>query len=937
MMEKNKLIVTSFNCKNVKTSIHDIMQMCETSDVLLLQETWLMDFDLAFLSTIHPDFSATGISSMDSSAGVLAGRPHGGMAIMWRRSLADKCKIVSYDDTRLLGIEFSAKSYHILFINVYLPHNCASNSDDYLFYLAKIQNIIQNAATPYVFAIGDFNGDLSASAQHVQGRELQRFCETEGYLLSDISLLSSDSFTFYSSAHASVSWLDHILTNKNGHAKITNINIDYSKLSSDHFPMHLKLDIETDQLPDDNAKVPTYKRINWGKLKEDEIKMYHNATTKLLNHIDIDHGLMLCTDTTCTDPAHTCAINRMYSDIINTLTEASELLQPKHREYRQVPGWDVYLKEAHNAAREHFLQWVAHNKPKYGTISDAMRTSRAYFKMILRQCLQSDSKAKCDALAIQYLSKDIKQFWSTVQSMRDKKPPISNTIDGVTGQNNIAAFWQKNFKELLNSNDNSHQIEHIMNEINSTSLSFSHFSTKDTLQCILKLKCGISSGIDGISSEHFRFADRKIVCLLTMFLNACVVHSFFPADMMKTVLIPLVKDTNENISSSDNYRPIAIATVSSKLYENLLLTRIGNFLSTTDNQFGFKAKHSTDMAVYSLKYVTEYYVSQSSPVYTCYIDASKAFDRVDYWMLFKKLLKRGIPPVLVRSLVFWNTNQEFMVKWGNCISTSFTVLNGLRQGGILSSHMYNVYIDDLSKQLADSNVGCYINDVCTNHFIYADDTVIVAPSPLALQELLDICESYARQHSIVFNVKKTKLMCIKPKAYSDLIVPTFRLDNKEIKCIKKHKYLGCIIREDMSDDDDIRRQMRSVYAKGNGVINKFKLCSPIVKTQLFRAYCSHFYCSTTWANYRNPIMNKLSVAYKTVFRNFFNVSTGTCSTTQKMLLYNCDPMPVILRKLLFSFRKRLLCSRNNVLQAILQSSFYHDCSMTKEWSKLLFV
>ena len=179
-------------------------------------------------------------------------------------------------------------------------------------------------------------------------------------------------------------------------------------------------------------------------------------------------------------------------------------------------------------------------------------------------------------------------------------------------------------------------------------------------------------------------------------------------------------------------------------------------------------------------------------------------------------------------------------------------------------------------------------------------------------------------------------MCIKPKSFSDLVVPSIRLHHNEIKCINSHKYLGCILREDMRDDDDIRRQLRSIYAKGNSVINKFKACSPVVKTELFRAYCTHFYCSTIWSNYRKTSMTKLSVAYKTVFRKFFNIPTGICSTTQNMLRYNCDPMPVILRKLVFSFRKRLHGNHNNVLNAIIQSSFYHDSGMTKQWSKLLF-
>ena len=86
----------------------------------------------------------------------------------------------------------------------------------------------------------------------------------------------------------------------------------------------------------------------------------------------------------------------------------------------------------------------------------------------------------------------------------------------------------------------------------------------------------------------------------------------------------------------DNYRPVAVTSVVSKIIELILLDRLHEILVTVCNHFGFKNKHGTDMCVFSLKQVIEYYNSRSSPVYVCYIDASKAFDRINHWCLFKK-------------------------------------------------------------------------------------------------------------------------------------------------------------------------------------------------------------------------------------------------------------------------------------------------------------
>ena len=59
-------------------------------------------------------------------------------------------------------------------------------------------------------------------------------------------------------------------------------------------------------------------------------------------------------------------------------------------------------------------------------------------------------------------------------------------------------------------------------------------------------------------------------------------------------------------------------------------------LYTSDNQFGFKKRHSTDLCIFTVKSVIKYSNFYNSPVYNCFLDASKAYDRVNHWTLFKK-------------------------------------------------------------------------------------------------------------------------------------------------------------------------------------------------------------------------------------------------------------------------------------------------------------
>ena len=74
-------------------------------------------------------------------------------------------------------------------------------------------------------------------------------------------------------------------------------------------------------------------------------------------------------------------------------------------------------------------------------------------------------------------------------------------------------------------------------------------------------------------------------------------------------------------------------------------------LVTSDNPFGFRREHGTDLCIYTVKSVIKYYNLLNSPVHTCFLDASKAYDWVYHWTLFKKLLDRSVHILVAYVLV----------------------------------------------------------------------------------------------------------------------------------------------------------------------------------------------------------------------------------------------------------------------------------------------
>ena len=194
---------------------------------------------------------------------------------------------------------------------------------------------------------------------------------------------------------------------------------------------------------------------------------------------------------------------------------------------------------------------------------------------------------------------------------------------------------------------------------------------------------------DGLSAEHFVCAHTKISVYLSLLFTAMLTHGHMPSALMKTAIVPILKN-RQGDTSDKNYRPIAIVTARSKILELCIMTLIVTHLVTSDNQFGFKRQHGTDLCIFTVKSVIKYYNLCNSPVFTCFLDASKAYDRVNHWTLFKNLLKRSVSIIVVRMLMFWYSKQEVCIRWGTKMSSYFNI--SIKTNNVLSWTILSIFI-----------------------------------------------------------------------------------------------------------------------------------------------------------------------------------------------------------------------------------------------------
>ena len=103
-------------------------------------------------------------------------------------------------------------------------------------------------------------------------------------------------------------------------------------------------------------------------------------------------------------------------------------------------------------------------------------------------------------------------------------------------------------------------------------------------------------------------------------------------------------------------------------------------------------------------------------------------------------------------------NQTIQVRWNNTLSNMCGISNGVKQGGCLSPTLFSLYINNLINILRQINIGCRYGAHYMGVYGYADDISLLCPTVSGMKEMLKTCETFAKQHDILFNASKSQLL-----------------------------------------------------------------------------------------------------------------------------------------------------------------------------------
>ena len=214
-----------------------------------------------------------------------------------------------------------------------------------------------------------------------------------------------------------------------------------------------------------------------------------------------------------------------------------------------------------------------------------------------------------------------------------------------------------------------------------------------------------------------------------------------------------------------------------------------------------------------------------------------------------------------------------------------------------------------------SKIGCNIGGLFYNILAYADDIVLLAPSWNALQSLISLLGSCARAINMTCNVDKTVCMVFNPKCKRMKIAdnfPCFELNDSSLQFVKDFRYLGHIINNSFSDNDDVKREIRNFFMRSNILTRRYSKCSIRVKLVLFKAYCMCLYDAGIWKHYSVTVFSKLRSCYNKCVKMFFGFDRRH-SVTQMLSELSLHSFDIMFSSCVSSFELRWSASPNYLI------------------------
>ena len=420
---------------------------------------------------------------------------------------------------------------------------------------------------------------------------------------------------------------------------------------------------------------------------------------------------------------------------------------------------------------------------------------------------------KCDEIE-RLNTNNPRAFWREIQQLGPKStsniPMAVYNEDGSVNYRgkDVLAKWKTEFQKLYNSEaepgtfDDAfytysvHEKDRLEKEYVALDSDFNADITVDEVMKVTgKAKSRKAVDLDNIPNEVLK-NDVSIQFLHKLF-HKIFNTSIIPTQWKLAIIKPIPKGSSIDPKVPMQYRGISLLSMVYQLYTAVLndsLLRFSERNIYCDEQNGFRPNRSCTDHIYILSSILRHRINQNLSTYACFIDAEKAFNRVDRNLMLYKLFRYGINGNLYNNLTNIYCDSKSCVNVNGLLTSWFDIEYGVCQGDTLLPTLSGLYINDLIEDVKGLDPGIPTGTCKVSILVCADDVVILTENEKDLQKMLDVISEWGRKWRIKFNNQKSNVVHYRKRNTEPTRI-NFYLSNQMVERVKQYKYLGVILHE----------------------------------------------------------------------------------------------------------------------------------------------
>ncbi len=772
------------------------------------------------------------------------------------------------------------------------------------------------------------------------GRKLIDVCKN-----TNISMLNGrmngdvpGKFTFHSSIGSSV--IDYALVSSELMDQIVYFNVGNANPWSDHNCISTCMKLPLKKNSQSSRKynlIPLTENYHWTKESSEKFKSVFNSTLIKAEIAQIINRTYSKNDT-----------DIISNDVTNIYQKVAKLSLKKKRLYKQKKsnmGRSYKQDMEYRNLRKKLdnLAFLFDKYPKDPFIRGRFFHLKKNFSKILKKINRQNKEQILNK--IQDLEeKNPTAFWKLVNTLKEKKQSHEEVQPEI--------FYDY-FKELHKGIKNAHHNLDFKCHINSTVVNLVGKEWVDLLdkkitydeikkavkQCKNKKACCF----DNVSNEMIKCSFESMSDILMKLFNHILQTELFPKEWAKGYISPIFK--KGDLLDPSNYRGITVSSCLGKLFTRVINNRLNEFLIKNGvisvNQIGFSPGKRTCDHIFVLKVLLDQAKYKKNHLYMCFVDLKSAFDTVWREGLLYKLNKINASQKFINIIKNMYEQVNACIKSQHGYTNSFPIEVGTRQGCNLSPTLFNIYINDLPRELDKMSANQpSLEGKKISCLLYADDLILFSKSASGLQRLISETENFCNKWQLTINVKKTKILIAHKKQSNNQC--EFYLYGKTVEIVKSFCYLGLEIDCRGSFKKAIERLYSKAFRAYMGVRSNFnfynntsvkvmvKLFDTIITPimlygcELWGVYgwrINNIDCITKYMLYNNHKFEKLQAKF---CKNVLGLNKQTPDILAKAELGRYPLMNNIL-KLSYSYWQHLLSAeKDSLLNLALNSSIVLD-------------